>query len=60
MRQAQVPAITRVYIEGLTDATYIAEPDEIDIYVQDFTELWSIALNEQDSATILRRRIGND
>jgi uncharacterized protein DUF5753/helix-turn-helix protein len=56
----EVPAITRVYIEGLTDATYIVEPGEIDIYVQDFNELWSMALDERDSATILRRRIGND
>lgn len=54
------PAITRVYIEGLTDATYIADPDETAVYEQDHEELWSMALDEQDSATILRRHIGID
>lgn len=53
------PSITRVYIEGLTDATYIADPNETAVYEQDHDELWSEALDEADSATILRRRIGN-
>jgi hypothetical protein len=52
------PAITRVYIESLTDATYIHEPDETAVYEQDFAELWAMALDEQRSASILRRRIG--
>ncbi|OLF15681.1 helix-turn-helix domain-containing protein [Actinophytocola xanthii] len=54
------PAISRVYIEGLTDATYIADPDEVAIYEQDFDDLWSIALDDGDSANILRRRIGTN
>lgn len=54
------PAITRVYIEGLTDATYIHEPDETAVYEQDFAELWAAALDEEDSASILRRRIGTE
>lgn len=52
------PELTRVYIEGLTDATYIHEPDETAIYQQGFNHVWSAAPNEVDSATILRRRIG--
>jgi hypothetical protein len=52
------PAITRVYIEGQTDATYIHEPDETAVYEQDFAILWAVALDEQRSASILRRRIG--
>ncbi len=54
------PAITRVYIEGLTDATYIHEPDETAVYEQDFAELWAMALDERRSASILRRRIGTE
>jgi hypothetical protein len=54
------PAITRVYIEGLTNATYIHEPDETAVYEQDFAELWAIALDEDNSANILRRRIGTE
>jgi transcriptional regulator with XRE-family HTH domain len=52
------PAIGRVYIEGITDATYIADPAEVAIYEQDFNDLWSIALDDDASANILRRRIG--
>ena len=52
------PAITRVYIEGLTDATYIHEPDETAIYQEGFNDVWLAAPDEADSATILRRRIG--
>lgn len=52
------PETTRVYIEGATDATYIHEPDETAIYEAVFEETWSKALDEADSATILRRRIG--
>lgn len=50
---------TRVYIEGLTDATYIQEPDETAIYEAGFADIWSAALDEADSATMLDRRIGN-
>lgn len=53
------PAITRVYIEGQTDATYIHEPDECTTYEQDFSKVWSAALDETESATILVRHIGN-
>lgn len=56
----ETPSITRVYIEGLTDATYIADPEETAVYEQDHDELWAMALDEHDSATILRRRIGID
>ena len=52
------PAIARVYIEGLTDATYIHEADEIATYEQGFEDLWATALDERASATMLRRRIG--
>lgn len=53
------PSITRVYIEGLTDATYIADPAETAVYEQTHDRLWSLALDEEESATILRRHIGN-
>lgn len=52
------PAITRVYIEGLTDATYIHEPAETAAYKEGFENLWAMALNERASATMLRKRIG--
>lgn len=52
------PEFTRVYIEGLTDATYIHEPDETVIYQQGFDTVWSAAPDETASATILRRHIG--
>lgn len=54
------PEITRVYIEGQTNATYIHDPDECLIYEEDFGEVWATALNQSQSATILRRRIGID
>ncbi|MBP2323740.1 transcriptional regulator with XRE-family HTH domain [Kibdelosporangium banguiense] len=49
------PKITRVYIEGLTDATYIHEPDETETYRRGFEELWELAAADEESATILRR-----
>jgi hypothetical protein len=49
--------ITRVYIEGLTDATYLHEDDDTAVYAAGFERLWSIALSAAESATILRRRI---
>jgi transcriptional regulator with XRE-family HTH domain len=52
------PSITRVYIEGQTDATYIHEPDECATYEEDFGEVWAMASDQVRSATILRRRIG--
>jgi transcriptional regulator with XRE-family HTH domain len=52
------PPITRIYIEGLTDATYIHEPDETSVYEHGFDEIWTIALDERNSATMLRKRIG--
>lgn len=51
------PKITRVYIEGLTDATYIDEDRETAVYEEDFEHLWATARDERESATILRRRI---
>jgi hypothetical protein len=54
----KTPALTRVYIEGLTDATYIHEPDETAVYEQGFEEIWAAALDERASATMLRRRVG--
>jgi hypothetical protein len=51
------PAIARVYIEGLTNATYIHEPDETAVYEQDFEELWAAALDEETSASMFRRHI---
>ncbi|OLF10933.1 hypothetical protein BLA60_12940 [Actinophytocola xinjiangensis] len=53
------PDISRVYLEGQTHATYIADPDEVAVYVEDFESDWSTALDEEESATILRRHIGN-
>lgn len=52
------PAITRVYLEGLTDATYIHEADETAAYREGFEHLWAKALDERASATMLRRRVG--
>jgi len=52
------PAIKRVYVEGLTDATYIHDPDETTVYEQGFEYLWTAAHDERASATMLRRRIG--
>lgn len=51
------PAIRRVYIEGYTHATYIHEPDETSVYASEFERLWSSALDDRESASILRRRI---
>ena len=53
-----VCSTVRVYIEGLTDATYIHEADETDAYERGFEQLWKSALDERDSATMIRRRIG--
>jgi hypothetical protein len=51
------PSISRVYLQGLTDATYIHEPDETERYEGGFEQLWAQAADESESATILRRRI---
>lgn len=53
------PTITRVYIEGLTSATYIHEPDETERYEKGFTQVWAAAASEAESATILRARIAS-
>lgn len=58
--QLATPAITRVYIEGQTDATYIHNPEECSVYEGDFDEVWAMAPDEARSATILRRHIGID
>jgi transcriptional regulator with XRE-family HTH domain len=49
--------ITRVYLEGLTSATYIHESNETNTYQEAFAELWQVAASDRESATILRRRI---
>jgi transcriptional regulator with XRE-family HTH domain len=54
------PSITRVYIEGLTDATYIADPEETAVYERSHDRLWPVALDERASASIIRRHIGNN
>jgi hypothetical protein len=51
------PEITRVYIEGLTDATYIHDPAETAVYRIGFEQLWELAADDEESATILRRHI---
>jgi transcriptional regulator with XRE-family HTH domain len=51
------PRITRVYIEGLTDATYIHDPAELEVYKSGFDQLWNMAADDQQSETILRRHI---
>ncbi|MGH7630242.1 MAG: helix-turn-helix domain-containing protein [Gemmatimonadales bacterium] len=51
------PSLTRVYIEGVTHATYIHEAHEVEVYADGFEDLWSRALSERDSARILRGRI---
>lgn len=57
VKVASPASITRVYLEGLTDATYIHEPDETEVYLKAFADLWESAADDQESATILRRRI---
>lgn len=57
VKVASPASITRVYLEGLTDATYIHEPDETDVYLKAFADLWESAADDHESATILRRRI---
>lgn len=49
--------ISRVYIEGLTDAAYIHEPDETAVYRSGFEQLWTLAADDEESDTILRRHI---
>lgn len=51
------PAITRVYLEGATTATYLHEPIETDVYTSRFERLWALAADRDASATLLRRRI---
>ncbi len=51
------PELKRVYVEGLTDATYIHEEAEVQVYEIGFDMVWAAALDERDSGSILRRRI---
>lgn len=53
----RLSSLTRVYIEGLTDATYIHERRETDVYEHGFEQLWALAADDEESATILRRHI---
>ncbi|MGB3439838.1 MAG: helix-turn-helix transcriptional regulator [Actinophytocola sp.] len=52
--------VTRVYIDGITDATYIHEADETAVYSATFEGIWAQALDDEGSATILRVHIGTD
>lgn len=50
--------ITRVYREGLTEATYIHETEEVETYLSVFTHLWEkVAADDRESGNILRSRI---
>ncbi|SER94955.1 Helix-turn-helix domain-containing protein [Lentzea xinjiangensis] len=51
------PAITRVYLEGATAATYLHEPAETDVYASRFERLRALAADRGASATLLRRHI---
>jgi plasmid maintenance system antidote protein VapI len=57
VKVAQPTSIIRVYLEGLTTATYLHDPRETNIYEEVFTQLWDMAASDHESATILRRRI---
>lgn len=54
----KVDGARRVYIEGVTKATYIHEEDEVDLYESEFERLWEgAALDDGASATMLDKRI---
>lgn len=48
----------RIYIEGVTKATYIHEEDEVALYESEYQRLWeTAALGDRASATMLNKRI---
>ncbi|WP_188316741.1 helix-turn-helix domain-containing protein [Solihabitans fulvus] len=51
--------VSRVYLEGLSDGTYLHLPADTLVYRQVFNQLWAAALGDRQSATILRRRIAD-
>lgn len=51
------PAVVRVYLEGATTSTYLHEPDEVKRYEHLLDQLWPLAADSTESATILRERI---
>lgn len=56
--RVEIDGTTRVYIEGLTKATYIHEEYEVGLYEAEFQRLWEgAALDDAASATMLGKRI---
>lgn len=54
----KIDGARRVYIEGVTKATYIHEEDEVGLYESEFDHLWEgAALGDEASATMLGKRI---
>lgn len=54
----KIDGASRVYIEGVTKATYIHEEDEVGLYESEFQRLWEgAALSDGASATMLDERI---
>lgn len=54
----KIDGARRVYIEGVTKATYIHEEDEVGLYESEFDLLWEgAALGNEASATMLDKRI---
>lgn len=54
----KIDGASRVYIEGVTKATYIHEEDEVRLYETEFERLWEgAALEDGASATMLGERI---
>jgi hypothetical protein len=51
------PDIARVYLEGATTSTYLHEPDEVKVYEALLDQVWALAADSTESATILRERI---
>ncbi|WP_030469985.1 helix-turn-helix domain-containing protein [Lentzea aerocolonigenes] len=47
----------RVYLEGLTDATYVHALKDIEKHQASFDQVWALAEDEDASASIVRRRI---
>ncbi|WP_433266809.1 helix-turn-helix domain-containing protein [Actinosynnema sp. CS-041913] len=52
-----VPALSIVYLEGLTDADYLDHPKDTDVYTLAFDRLRVTALDDRASAKRLDRRI---
>lgn len=48
---------TRVYVEGVLDATYYHRREDVEAHEQVFEDLLGVAMSDEESATILRKRI---